>query len=210
LYSRLMRLIYLIVIEPLLHGAKKRVLYLASERRPRDLLEVGCGTCAQAAAIAAKGIEVTAVDISERMFPPRRSARLPSTLSFFRADGRQLPFHDGLFDMALVSMSLHAIDPADRITIIREMIRVLKDGGTVLIMDFDFDPRADRGLTAVLIRFIEKLAGAEHHANFKNFLAAGGVPAVLRRLRYDDWRRYPVMNGRGGVFEFRVHKEEGL
>lgn len=51
-------------------------------------------------------------------------------------DARQLPFDDASFDVVLSSMALHNIYNADeRQTAVREIARVLKPGGNVLIVD---------------------------------------------------------------------------
>jgi ubiquinone/menaquinone biosynthesis C-methylase UbiE len=203
LHNRLSRFIYLAFIEPLLWKPKRTVRSLVVELGKSRVLEVGCGTCVQAALIAEKGIDVTGVDISGQLFPPFPSARVPPTLTFFRADGRDLPFPGGQFDLALISLALHEMDPAGRLPVLREMLRVLREGGVLLIMDFHFEPSRDRSLTALIIRMIETMAGKEHHANFRNFLDSGGVPRLLQSFDSLEWKLHPILNRLGGVFEVR-------
>jgi len=51
-------------------------------------------------------------------------------------DARKLPFDDASFDVVLSSMALHNIyNAAERQTAVREIARVLKPGGRVLIVD---------------------------------------------------------------------------
>ncbi len=51
-------------------------------------------------------------------------------------DARKLPFDDASFDVALSSMALHNIyNAGERQTAVREIARVLKPGGRVLILD---------------------------------------------------------------------------
>ena len=51
-------------------------------------------------------------------------------------DARKLPFDDASFDVVLSSMALHNIyDAGERQTAVREIARVLKSGGRVLILD---------------------------------------------------------------------------
>lgn len=51
-------------------------------------------------------------------------------------DARQLPFDDACFDVVLSSMALHNIyNAGERQTAVREVARVLKSGGRVLIVD---------------------------------------------------------------------------
>jgi ubiquinone/menaquinone biosynthesis C-methylase UbiE len=201
------RLIYLVFTEPFLWQAKRRVCSLVEELGGSRVLEVGCGTCVQGVMIAKRGIDVTGVDLTEKLFPSPRSTRLPPSFTFFQADGRDLPFRSGQFDLALISMVLHEMNPSGRVPTLREMMRVVRENGALLIMDFDFPLASDRSLAALIIRIIETIAGQEHHGNFLNFMAAGGVPPLLRSLGYLDWKRHPILRNRGGVFEVRPRQQ---
>jgi ubiquinone/menaquinone biosynthesis C-methylase UbiE len=198
-------LIYLVFTEPFLRRAKTRVCRRIEELGKTKILEVGCGTCVQAVMIAKRGIAVTAIDRSEALFPAPGSPRLPPTFSFFQADGRDLPFRSGQFDLALISMALHEMEPASRIPTLREMIRILGENGVLLIMDFDFQLDGDRSVAALIIRIIERIAGKEHHRHFHHFMASGGVPRLLQSLGYPQWIRHPILSNHGGVFELQLH-----
>jgi arsenite methyltransferase len=53
------------------------------------------------------------------------------------ADARQIPFADQTFDYVLSNLCLHNIDaPEGRQSACREIVRVLKPGGTALVADF--------------------------------------------------------------------------
>jgi demethylmenaquinone methyltransferase/2-methoxy-6-polyprenyl-1,4-benzoquinol methylase len=191
---------YLLFTEPFLLKAKRWVRSLIMELNRSRILEVGCGTCLQAMILAKTGIEVTGIDRSDRLFPSPRSRRLPHGFTFFQADGRELPFPAGRFDLALISMVLHEMEPSGRMPILCEMMRVLSDDGIIMIMDFDFPLETDRSLWALIIRTIERIAGREHHRNFRDFMRAGGVPRLLNSLGWRQWTRYPILRNRGGVF----------
>ena len=52
-------------------------------------------------------------------------------------DMRKLPFGDGEFDAVVASLSIHNIpDAAGRAEAVREIVRVLKPGGRIALMDF--------------------------------------------------------------------------
>ena len=201
LYNLWSRLIYLAFTEPFLLKAKRRVCARIRELGKTRILEVGCGTCVQGVMIAKTGINVTGVDLSEKLFPSPKAARLPPSFSFFQADGRNLPFPNGSFDCVLTSMVLHEMNAQDRIPTLREMIRVLSNDGVLLIMDFDFHLETDRSPAALIIRTIERIAGKEHHRNFLDFMSSGGIPLMLQTLGYVEWKRHPILENRGGVFE---------
>ena len=193
---------YRAFIEPLLAAAKAQTARAALRLRPREVLEVGSGTGRQAVLLARLGLEVTATDLSARLFPAAaRGPRAPAGPRFLEADARDLPFPDGAFALVLVSLLLHGLDEADRGAVLREARRVLRPGGTLLVLEFDFDPRRERGWTPLLIRFFERLAGAEHFGNSMRFLERGGVPALAGREGWRVRRREPLLNGRGALFE---------
>ena len=61
---------------------------------------------------------------------------VPDKVEVHTGDARKLPFDDASFNVVLSSMALHNIYNADeRQTAVREIARVLKSGGRVLILD---------------------------------------------------------------------------
>jgi arsenite methyltransferase len=56
-----------------------------------------------------------------------------------RADARDLPYDNNAFDVVLSSWVIHTMtDPDDRARVLKEIARVVKPGGRVVIVDFDF------------------------------------------------------------------------
>jgi SAM-dependent methyltransferase len=204
LYNAARRLFYLLFIEPLLRRAKLKVTATVAALRPATLVEVGSGSCTQAIAVARSGVAVTALDISDAMFPRPGARRLPPALRCLEADGRSLPFPNGRFDAALASMTLHAMPLEDRRLVLGEMARVVRPGGTLLIMDFHFEAGEAASFAGVLIDLIERGAGRSHYACFRDFIARGGVPKLAADIGLLEGRRQPILGERGGIFEITV------
>jgi len=196
------RLFYMFLIEPLLIKAKNSVTRRVLRLKVKQILEVGCGTCLQSLKIAQAGIKVVGVDISDKMFPS--APDIPEELTIQVADGTNLPFPDHSFDLTLISLALHEMAAEKRLSIIKELIRTLRPGGTVLILDYDTGIKKGSGLTSWLIKAIEWFAGKEHHANFRDFLRKGGVAGLLAILGYRVSRRFPVLNGMAAIFEVAI------
>ena len=102
--------------------------YLPANGEGRRLLDVGCGTGHQLAALRARGYEVAGVDASEAML--RHARENNPQAEIVRAEVDRLPFDDVTFDYVIsIEVLRHLRDP---VPAIREFARVLKPGGTAL------------------------------------------------------------------------------
>ncbi|MBF9131683.1 methyltransferase domain-containing protein [Plantactinospora sp. S1510] len=116
----------------------------ASGAQPGDrVVDVGCGTgyLTRRAAVAVTHTgTVTGVDPSPQMLAlARRHA--PPTCTFTEAGGERLPVDDGTADRVVSCLAFHHIPPELRADAVREMHRVLRPGGRLLVADFR-PPRA--------------------------------------------------------------------
>lgn len=102
------------------------------------VVEIGTGTGILALELGRLGLDVVAVDNSARMLEAARlklEAESIDNVDLRRADAHELPLADGEMDAALAHMVLHSLtNPADAI---REMARVVRPGGVVVVVDFD-------------------------------------------------------------------------
>lgn len=97
-----------------------------------EILDVAAGTGTSAAAYAKAGAKVVASDFSEGMIEVGR-AQYPD-LEFVQADALNLPFADESFDVATISYGLRNVhDPRKAL---REMMRVVRPGGSLVIAEF--------------------------------------------------------------------------
>jgi len=96
------------------------------------LVDLAGGTGHHAALLADLYREVTVVDESARMLAqvPRRE-----NIHTVQADARQTGLPDASFDDALLSDALHHIE--DHEELLREIDRLLRPGGRLLVHDFD-------------------------------------------------------------------------
>jgi len=105
--------------------------------KPACLLDVASGTGDLALEIQdhCPDCEVIASDFCAEMLAHASSRGLANTIV---ADALQLPFPDGRFDVVTVAFGLRNM--ADYPAALREMLRVLKPGGRLLILDFSLPP----------------------------------------------------------------------
>jgi len=98
--------------------------------------DLGAGTGFIAAGLVDKVSKVHVVDGSIAMLDgARRNLAAYPNVEYHEADLTRLPFDDGTLDVVFANMVLHHIpEPLD---VIREMLRVLRPGGRVLISNME-------------------------------------------------------------------------
>ncbi len=105
-------------------------------RPEMTVADVGAGTGFVAAGLAPLVKAVHVIDGSEAMLEVARKnlAALPNVL-FHRADGLSLTLADGSVDVVFANMYLHHCP--DPLAAIREMVRILRPGGRLILTDLD-------------------------------------------------------------------------
>ncbi|HTR41908.1 MAG TPA: bifunctional demethylmenaquinone methyltransferase/2-methoxy-6-polyprenyl-1,4-benzoquinol methylase UbiE [Pseudomonadales bacterium] len=118
---------------------KRRVVSLADVKPGDRALDLCCGTGDIAFALAACGAEVTGLDFSEKMLEVAQT-RLQNSkftgekLKFMQGDAEQLPFPDNSFDAVTMGYGLRNLSSWE--SGLREMMRVAKPGGRIVVLDF--------------------------------------------------------------------------
>lgn len=97
-----------------------------------QLLDLGGGTGMNVPALVKRGAEVTVLDASRDMLRQARAKGVPAHLKL--GDARELPFPEEQFDGAICSDAWHHMVQQDRVA--KELARVLKPGGRVVILEF--------------------------------------------------------------------------
>ncbi|MFF5295966.1 class I SAM-dependent methyltransferase [Paractinoplanes globisporus] len=73
----------------------------------------------------------------EALLANARAAGVADRVDAHDGDMRQLPFPDNDFDLALASLAIHNLPPADRAGAVTELARVVRPGGHIVILDFE-------------------------------------------------------------------------
>lgn len=112
---------------------RKKVANIVCDWEPKRILDVASGTGDLALEIQKKcpEAEVTATDFSPEMLAHAKRRGVRETLL---ADALALPFKDQSFDVVTVAFGLRNM--ADWEKGLREMVRVIRDGGCLLVLDF--------------------------------------------------------------------------
>ena len=109
------------------------ILEFAGDVKGRRVLDVGCGDGALALALHERGARVTGIDASPAMIEAARgnAQRRGADIAFEVANARQLPFLAERFDLVAAVTILCFV--ADAAPVFREMARVLRPGGRLVI-----------------------------------------------------------------------------
>lgn len=117
----------------------RRLVSLLNAVTGHSALEAGCGSGKFSLSIASYGFHVTAMDYT---WPPLKNiSQLSKALkigngrvSFVCGDITAMPFGDSSYDMAFnEGVVEHWLDKGERVAVIREMVRVVRPGGLVVI-----------------------------------------------------------------------------
>jgi ubiquinone/menaquinone biosynthesis C-methylase UbiE len=95
-------------------------------------LDVGTGAGAIAIGLAPLVQEVIGIDVVPELLA-EANKRAPENVRFIEGDARELPFPSDSFDLVSTARTLHHVERPE--IVLSEMSRVLKPGGTMLVID---------------------------------------------------------------------------
>lgn len=144
------------------------------------VLEVGCGTGTNLMLYRRAGCSVYGIDLSPSMLGVAR-IKLGEGADLRLGNASNMPYQDDFFDLVIAMFILHEMPREIRPQVMKEIIRVTKQEGRVLIIDFHPGPiRFPKGwLYKTVILFIERVAGREHFSNYRDFLSRKGLPGLI-------------------------------
>lgn len=142
-YDRLNHLLSLGIDKTWRRRALKHIVPPAESKIDNwNVLDIACGTGDFSIAIAKEaaktpGTIVTGVDISEGMLAVMeekvRKTGLEQSIKAERGDSEQMRFEDGSFDRATIAFGIRNFQHRD--VALREILRVLKPGGRLVILE---------------------------------------------------------------------------
>jgi len=105
----------------------------------KKVLDVACGTGSQSIALARRNFEVVGIDLSKQMLDIAKKKQR-TDINFIQADATAIPFPDASFDVSVISLALHDMPEKNAIAVLKEMSRVTKKRGQIIIADYNTPP----------------------------------------------------------------------
>lgn len=143
--------------------AVKRALLAQLAARPHEsILDLGCGTGTLALSIAREcaAAHVCGLDADTAALAIARSkqAREGLRVSWSRGLAQAAPFPDDAFDAVASSLFFHHLRRDDKLAALREVVRVLRPGGRVVVADWG---RPASTTSRILFLAVQALDGFE-------------------------------------------------
>ena len=169
-------------------GVRDKVVEFTNARNGSKILDVCAGTGKQTFAFAKRGYEVVGIDLSEAMLRVARQKNEYENARFAAADATKVPIEDNHFDVSCVSFALHDMPLTIREKVLKEMVRVTKSRGKVVIVDYGLpDNKLGRYLIYQVVRSYE----TKYYVQF----IKSELEDLLRGLQIEIDRQAKIMLG---------------
>ncbi|MFE0578387.1 demethylmenaquinone methyltransferase [Streptomyces sp. NPDC058874] len=182
---------------------RKEVAKAVAARPGQKVLDLAAGTATSSLPFAATGAYVVPCDFSLGMLMEgkKRNAWLPLTAG----DATKLPFKDDVFDTVTISFGLRNVQDTD--AALRELYRVTKPGGQVVICEFSQPTWAPfrTVYTEYLMRALPPVARAVSSDPDAYVYLAESIrawpdqPALAALLQKAGWSKVAWRNLSGGI-----------
>ena len=187
---------YSTLVDPILKEVRTCAAGLSGIEAGDRVLDVCCGTGDQVFHYTQKGAIATGVDQEPSMIElaeRNRKRRGFNHATFRVASATELPFSEGYFDCASISLGLHEMERDERNRAVSEMKRVVRKEGVLMFIDFQVP--LPRNIFAYAIGAVEFLAGSDNYTCFRDYLAQGGLKQILKENRLTQQKEALLMRG---------------
>jgi len=173
---------------------RDKVVNFTDAKNGSKILDIATGTGKQAFAFAKKGCDVIGVDLSEAMLKVASKKNRCGNVRFEVADATNLPFEENSFDISCMSFALHDMPLTIREKALKEMVRVTKTKGMIVMVDYAL-PKENIG--RFLIYHFVNLYEGKYYASF----IKSELYELLRRTGIEIKEELPVLLGAGKILK---------
>ncbi|MFB9377429.1 demethylmenaquinone methyltransferase [Kineococcus gynurae] len=182
----------------------RRAVVRAVDARPGEtVLDLAAGTGTSSEPFADRGVRTVPCDFSRGMVATGKRRR--PDLPFVAGDATRLPFADAAFDAVTISFGLRNVVDVD--AALREMARVVRPGGRIVVAEFSTppNPMLRKVYDAYLRHGLPRLAGVvSSHDDAYGYLSESiaawpDQPALAARLQAAGWTDVAWRNLSAGI-----------
>jgi demethylmenaquinone methyltransferase / 2-methoxy-6-polyprenyl-1,4-benzoquinol methylase len=189
---------------------RKRTRQCLELRGGQRVLDVAAGTGVSTNELIRGGVAAVACDFSLGMLRAGRVTRGRRTVAFVAGDATRLPFADNAFDAVTISFGLRNV--AEVSTALREMARVVRPGGRLVVCEFSRPTFAPFRVLYLnyLMRMLPWVArrvasNSEAYQYLADSIRAWPPQQELAQIIVDSgWREVRFRNLTGGVVALHV------
>jgi len=164
-------------------SVRERVVDFTRAPEGSRILDIATGTGKQAFAFAKRGYDVSGIDLSEAMLKVAKKKNRYPNVKFEVGDAANLPFENASFDVACISFALHDMLLTIREKTLKEMVRVTRAEGTIVIIDYSLpENKIGRSLIYRLVKLYEGKFYVEFiHSDLRGLLSKSGIKVTEER-----------------------------
>ena len=161
-------------------GLKLAGIRMFRPKQGMSILDVGCGTGSHLELYQRYHCNLYGLDHSPSMLSVAHE-RLRGSAQLELGDATAMCYEDEQFDLAIVMLTIHELDPETRMQVLNEIKRVLKIDGRLLLIDYHPGPYQplQAWVSKIIIFIAELAAGWRHFQNYRNFITQGGLSRLV-------------------------------
>jgi phosphatidylethanolamine/phosphatidyl-N-methylethanolamine N-methyltransferase len=161
---------------------RRRALEVLAPVAGESVLEAGVGT-GLSLPLYPEGLQLTGIDLSPDMLDrARRRVAGRSGIRLLQMDAQAMNFADASFDKA-AAMYISSVVP-DPVAMMRELNRVVKPGGMILVLNHFSNPSAFTGRCEALLQPLTRHLGFHPYFPLNSFLQSTGfIPEHMETVK---------------------------
>jgi len=193
-------------VEPFNKGIRNYAFKVAGVKPGADVLEVGCGTGSNLELYLKHECKIHGIDMSPSMLKIA-AEKFDNTAKLLTGDASHMKeYADHSFDLVIAMLTLHEMPESIREKVLREMQRVVKQNGRILLVDYHSGPILfPMGwIYKAVILFFEIAAGREHFKNYRNFIKKGTLPPLISFSNLKIDKKKIISKGNFAIFLLKL------
>lgn len=169
----------------------KRVLFYTNPQRGEKILDVGCGVGTFAFHVAKRGADAIGIDYSRESINMAKKIRarykLAGKVNYIVGNAMKMPFASNSFDKIVCADLIEHVDIKETKKIIKEIVRVLKNGGLLVV----YTPNRNPQVLNVIYQKIKRILMFKNPGGY-NLLTRNAThiglktPAKLKQILKDS------------------------